>query len=55
MSRSCSNVTYDSGLPGGNKDITEGRQSGRVFCMPLAAKYILFTIYFISLTNKYQN
>jgi len=55
MSRSCSNVKYDSGLTGGNKDITEGPQLGRVFFMPFVAKCILLTTYFISKINKYRN
>ena len=55
MSRSCSNVTYDSGLTGGNKDITTGPQSGRVFSIVLVAKCILLTTYFVSKINKYQN
>jgi hypothetical protein len=55
MPRPCSNVTYDSGLTGGNKDITEGPQPGRAFSMPLVAKYILLTTYFKSKMNKYQN
>jgi hypothetical protein len=55
MSRLCFYVTYDSGLTGGNKDITEGSQSGRVFSMLLVAKYILLGMYFVSKINKHQN
>jgi hypothetical protein len=55
MSPSYSNVTYDSGLPGGNKDINEGPQSGRVFFMPLVAKYVLLTTYFIFIIDNYRN
>jgi hypothetical protein len=55
MSRSCSNVTYNSGLTRGKKDITEGPQSGRVFSMQLEAKYSLLTTNFMSKINKYQS
>jgi hypothetical protein len=47
MFRSCSNITFNFGFSGGNKDVTEGPQSGRMFSMPWVAKCFAHNILYI--------